>query len=82
MITVAGTLAIQQAQLIDIPEFYEFLYQWMKCRCLQKEGDPRYESAIQELQGQRKMMVDTLTEMIDDNATELEGEFGHYLEMS
>lgn len=82
VMTVAGTVAIQQNSIIDIPEFYEFLIQWMKVRCLEKEGDPRYEAAVSALQSQRKIMVDTLTEMIEDNANELEGDFSNYLEMS
>lgn len=81
-ITVAGTVAQQSATLLDIPEFYEFVMQWMKVRCAEKEGDPRYDAMVAELQSQRKMMVDSLTEMIEDNDTEIQGDYAHYLELS
>jgi len=81
-ITVAGTAAQQQSTLLDIPEAYEFIMQWMKVRCFEKEGDPRYEAAVAELQSQRKMCVDSLTEMIEDNDTEIQGDYAHYLELS
>lgn len=81
-ISVAGTAAIQQATILDIPEAYEFVMQWMKVRCVEKEGDPRYEAMVAELQSQRKMAVDSLTEMIEDNDTEIQGDYAHYLELS
>lgn len=81
-ITVAGTSAQQNATILDIPEWYEFVMQWMKVRCAEKEGDPRYEAMVAELQSQRKMMVDSLTEMIEDNDTEIQGDYSHYLELS
>lgn len=81
-LTVAGTSAIQQATLLDTPEFYEFVMQWMKVRCVEKEGDPRYEAFVAELQSQRKQMVDSLTEMVEDNDTEIQGDYSHYLELS
>ena len=81
-LSVAGTAAIQLATLLDIPEFYEFIMQWMKVRCAEKEGDPRYEAMVAELQSQRKQMVDSLTEMIEDNDTEIQGDYAHYLELS
>jgi hypothetical protein len=81
-LSVAGTAAQQNATLLDIPEFYEFIMQWMKVRCVEKEGDPRYEAMVAELQSQRKMMVDSLTEMIEDNDTEIQGDYAHYLELS
>ena len=81
-ISVAGTAAQQLATILDIPEYYEFVMQWVKVRCTEKEGDPRYEAMVAELQSQRKMMVDSLTEMIEDNDTEIQGDYAHYLELS
>lgn len=81
-LSVAGTPAIQLSTLLDIPEYYEFVMQWTKVRCAEKEGDPRYEAFVAELQSQRKMMVDSLTEMIEDNDTEIQGDYAHYLELS
>jgi hypothetical protein len=56
--------------------------QWMKVRCVEKDGDPRYEAMVAELQSQRKMMVDSLTEMIEDNDSEIQGDYSNYLELS
>jgi hypothetical protein len=81
-ISVAGTAAIQLATLVDISEYYEFIMQWMKVRCVEKDGDPRYEAMVAELQSQRKMMVDSLTEMIEDNDSEIQGDYSNYLELS
>lgn len=82
VLTVAGTPAIQQATILDIPEFFQFLLCWMKVRVLFKEGDPRYEAAVSELQEQRKQMVDTLTTIDESHANEIEGDFTVYLEFS
>lgn len=79
----AATEAIQDELPVDIPEFANFVMQYMKVRCLEKEGsDPRFDSAVTILQQQRKMMVDTLTQMVPDDDTEIEGDFSHYDEMS
>jgi hypothetical protein len=68
--------------LIDIPEFSNFLIQFMKVRVLEKEGHPNLPMAIQVLQQQRQMMVDTLTQMVVDDDDEVEGDFSHYWEHS
>lgn len=79
---VAATTAIQNNTLIDIPEFIEFVMQWMKCRVLEKDGDPRYDSGTAELAGQRKMMQDTLNQMVDDDDDTIPPDFSFYQEMS
>lgn len=82
--SVAGTVALQNATVVDLPGRVssEFVMQWMKVRSCSKEGDPRYEALVAELQSKRKMMVDTLTEMIEDNDTEIQGDYSHYDVMS
>ena len=79
---VAATTAIINATLIDIPEFATFIMQWVKCRCLEKEGDPRLEYAGQVLAQQKKQMVDTLTNSIPDDNDEIFPDFSSYQEMS
>ncbi len=81
-IQVAATTAIINACLIDIPEFSSYVMQYVRCRCLNKEGDPRIQSESQILEGLEKSMVDTLTRGIDDDADEIENDFTHYQEMS
>ena len=81
-IKVAATLAIIDATLMDIPEFATFVMQWVKCRCMEKEGDPRLAGAIDILAQQKKQMVDTLTEGIVDDDNEIQPDYTHYQEMS
>lgn len=79
---VAATQAIRWATIIDIPEFATFIMQWVKCRCYEKEGDPRLENASKVLVQQKGQMVDTLTEAIIDDDTILQGDFSSYWEIS
>lgn len=82
IITVAATQPIIDAVLIDIPEFATFVMQWVKCRCFEKEGDPRLEGASSILIQQKKQMVDTLTNGIPDDDDTIHMDFSAYEEMS
>lgn len=65
----------------DIPEFMSFIYASMRCSIRRKEfnGDvPPTE--LQELERQRKLMIDTLTSMVPDDQTEIEQDLTHYME--
>ena len=79
---VACTASIRNATLIDIPEFSTFLIQWVKCRCLEKESDPRLSGASQILVAQKKQMIETLVKAIDDDDDTIQGDFRHYWEMT
>lgn len=81
-ISVAATVAIQLATLMDIPEASKFCMQWVKCRCYEKEMDPRLEAAVGALEGQRKQMTDTLVRGIDDDDDQIQMDFSIYNEMS
>ena len=81
-LSIAATDLIINVQLVDVPEFATFVMQWVKCRCFEKEGDPRLQGVVSTLEQQRKQMVDTLTEMIVDNDTTIELDYTHYQEMS
>lgn len=81
-IQVAATTAIINACLLDIPEFTTFVMQWVKCRILEKEKDPSFETAAGVLMAQKKQMVDTLTESIQDDDNEIQGDFSYYNLMS
>jgi hypothetical protein len=82
ILQVAATAAIQNATLMDIPEFSTFLMQWVKCRCFEKEGDPRLSGAIETLAQQRLQMTSALVKGVDDDADEIQPDFSHYNEMS
>lgn len=79
---VCATSAIVDATLIDIPEFSTFIMQWVKCRCMEKEGDPRLEGAVTTLEKQRKQLNDTLVTSIDDDDNTVQADLSFYNEMS
>lgn len=71
---------IQDATVLDIPEFTSFLLQFMKVRCYEKEPDPRYDAAVQALIAHQKQMIDTLTERTPDNDNTVELDLSAYRE--
>lgn len=76
------TQAIVNSLLVDVPQFAIFVMQWVKARCLLKDGDPRLGNEDAVLEQQRKQMNDTLAEWIPDLDTEIEPDFSAYQEMS
>lgn len=82
-LVTGGSQGASDAIVIDIPEFFTFLLWKVKTLCLSKDGiDPRLEKAELELERQRKLMVDTLTEMVLDDDNEIQGDLSHYTEHS
>lgn len=81
-IAIAASQAIIDNTVIDIPEFTKFVVQWAKCRCMEKEGDPRLQGATETLVQQRAQMVSTLTEAQPDDQNEIEPDFSAYTEMA
>jgi hypothetical protein len=77
-----ATTRMISATLLDVPEFITFILQFVKCKCLEKEGDPRFESAYKILMDQKKQMVDTLGEAIQDDDNEVQADFSYYTELS
>lgn len=68
---------------LDIPEFANFIIMYMKAMCLKKDnGNVLPPDAAAMLQQQRQMMIDTLTEQVDDDDTNVEGDFTHYQDHS
>lgn len=82
VIKVAATLAIVNATILDIPEFTYFLIQWVKCRIMGKEGDPRFEAESKILLSLKAQMIDTLTNAIQDDDDTIEPDFSAYNELS
>jgi hypothetical protein len=73
---------VDDTSICDIPEFTSFVIQWMKMRCYEKEGDPRFEGAAGLVQQQRKQMIDTLTNMVPDGDNEVEMDTSFYEDMA
>lgn len=79
---VAATEAIIRATVIDIPEFTQFIMEWVKANCLFKDGDPRIAGVVAKLEQQRKMMQDTLAEAEPDDDDVIAMDLSAYQEMS
>jgi hypothetical protein len=67
---------------IDIPEFANFLIQYVKVRCLEKENHPLLQKAVMDLEQQRRQMTTTLSTMIPDPDEGLEMDMSFYEEMT
>jgi hypothetical protein len=69
------------ADRLDIPEFASFVIQFVKVRCYEKEGHPNLAAAVQILQSERQLMIDTLSEMTPDDDNRIIADISHYTEM-
>lgn len=67
ILPTATNNATQLATVVDIPEFVFFIIDYMKLKCLLKDGDPRAADQLQVLANSKKMMVDTLTQQVPDD---------------
>jgi len=65
---------------IDIPEFANFIIQYCKVRCYEKEGHPNTQLAMQKLEFYRIQMQETLQDMIPDGDDSLDPDLTWYLE--
>ena len=67
----------------DIPECLNFIYAYVKAQCLKKEnGGIMPDDARASLEQQRKLLVDTLTNMIPDDDNEIIKDMSFYEEIS
>jgi len=66
------------SSVCDIPEFAEFVMQYMKWRCYEKEMHPNLTSAAMSLEMNRKQMINTLTNMVPDDDNEIERDMTFY----
>lgn len=56
----------QDTDVCDIPEFTNVLVQFVRWKCLSKEGHPDAQQAASDLDRMRQEMVDTLTARVPD----------------
>lgn len=66
----------------DIPEFVHFVIAFAKLRCLEKEGHPGTVYWDNQMERQRRLMINTLTGMVVDGENKIEPEMMHYDEQS
>ena len=70
------------SDICDIPEFVNFIYQYMKVRVYEKEMNPNTQGAIAVLQQQRELMQGTLATMVPDADNNIEMDLSSYEEQS
>lgn len=72
----------QDTDVCDIPEFYNFIFQYMKVRIYEKEGHPNLQKAVADLEQQRRQMSGTLAQIAPDAQNEIEMDVSFYEEMN
>lgn len=71
------------ADVIDIPEFINFLMQYVKVRIYEKDlGNPNGPKAIMDLKNERQLMIQTLSERTPDGVEPVEIDMSIYEEHS
>ena len=65
----------------DIPEFVDYVMQFMKVRVYEKEQNPMLQMAVGMLQSKKQNMVNTLSNMVDDGDNLIEPDTSFYEEM-
>jgi hypothetical protein len=71
---------VNLADTSDIPEWAEYIYQYMKARCMEKEGDPRAIEARRDLGVLGKTMEDTLRDRVPDEDNQIRMDLSHYMD--
>lgn len=66
------------SDLCDIPEFVSYVIKFAKRCYYEKEGDPRLQLAMYDLEALEKDVNDVLTGMVPDDKNEIEPDFSHY----
>lgn len=72
---------VDDASVVDVPEFANFIMQYMKWRIYEKRGASEYMAKAEgDLERQRRLMVGTLEAMVADANDEVEPDMSHYEE--
>lgn len=71
------------AAFCDIPEIgTNFVKQYVRYRCYDKEGHPNQPEAKSEMESAKILMIETLTNMVPDEDSEMEQDLNSYRDMS
>jgi hypothetical protein len=68
--------------ICDIPEAVNYVMQYMKVRCYEKEGHPNLQKALLDLAEEKKETLGVLATLVPDNDNILEMDTSTYEEMS
>lgn len=63
---------------MDIPEATNFVLQYMKLRCYEKEGHPNQVKAINDLEREKEKLIETLSNMVPDEDNRLLADYSFY----
>lgn len=72
---------VYDTDVLDIPEFVSYIINHVKVRCYEKEvGHPNLAKSISDRDASKDLMIQTLTEQVPDDDTEVEQDLRHYEE--
>lgn len=77
----ANTLTTD-TDICDIPEAVNFIMQYVKVRCYEKEQSPMLQKAMVDLENEKATTIATLSNQVADNSTELEADMRLYNDMN
>lgn len=70
------------ASICDIPEAVNYIIQYIKVRCYEKEQNPMLQKAISDLDTERATTIATLSHQVADNSNEIEADSRLYDDMN
>lgn len=84
MVGEGGATRNQQlATILDIPESFQFVVDYMKMCCIDKEKDPeRFARQADKVKTKKEDLVAALTDRTPDNQNEIPGDMTFYVEMN
>lgn len=71
----------QDSDIVDVPEYYDYIAAYMKYKIFLKEGHPNAQDAADELLMLEKNMQETLANRVPDDNNEVILDFSHYEDM-
>jgi hypothetical protein len=73
---------VDDTDVIDIPEFINYIFQKITCLVYEKEGHPNLDRAEMKLAEERNRMLGVLAQMVPDAENEIEMDTSFYEEMN
>lgn len=73
---------VSDSDVLDVPEAANFVMQYVKCRCYEKEGHPNLAKAMGDLAEMKDSLEGILAAMVPDADNEIEMDLSFYREMN
>lgn len=74
----AMTTSTASTNVCEVPECVNFIFQHVKARVYEKMGNPTLQLAVQLVEAQKNLMIETLREMVPDENTVVEPDMSAY----